>query len=795
MYHRLGNFVSRHWLAVLLAWLMLVVALWLVAPPWDVVARDGDLAFLPADRPSIVGEKLLAEAFPQARASSQIVLVFARDGEELQPVDYIFADQVAEAFQRHRTNETLPLRDVWTVNTLVIGKMLQSRDKQAILVSLQLNTEFMAVKNIDVLDKVRKELLAASAEQPPGLEVGITGSAAIGGDMLDAARESIASTEQMTIFLVIVILLLVYRAPLLVLVPVITTIVSIQVALPIVALLTQLGTLPGMDWWHFQVFKTTKIFVVVLLYGAGTDYCLFLIARYKEELIAGSDALSAVGSALGNVGSALVASGLTTILGLSTMYFADFGKYSNSGPAIAICLTVALAACLTFAPAMLAGLGKSVFWPLKKPVAATNATSQSELASKPLAAAYESAAEFPTARFAYVWQQFARGILAWPGTILAVSIAIMAPIAYRGLTVDVTYDLLSELGPQRASVHGTQLLRDHFPAGETGPVSVLVYRERGGFDQEEGQNEIAHLTKLLFELPDDEGSRLATRVRSVTEPLGDVPGYVQMFSLSGLQKLATKPHSLTKQRYVSQVDGLAGKVARFDVILRSDPFSAEAIELVNVLERQLQQMASDNQSEWHDSTFFLAGTTAGIRDLRSVTEADQRRIQILVVIAVLLVLLLILKRPVVCVYLILSVLWSYFVTIGLAEAVFQWLYGASYLGLDWKVPIFLFVILIAVGEDYNIYLVTRVSEEQAKHGPRLGLERGLISTGGIITSCGVIMAGTFVSMMTGSLRGMVELGFALSLGIILDTFVVRTVLVPAFLAILARRKEASSPAA
>jgi RND superfamily putative drug exporter len=231
---------------------------------------------------------------------------------------------------------------------------------------------------------------------------------------------------------------------------------------------------------------------------------------------------------------------------------------------------------------------------------------------------------------------------------------------------------------------------------------------------------------------------------------------------------------------------MKGRVTRVDVVFEADPFDRASIQQLSDVEGAIHSVLQTDTAlaALRDARIHFVGPTASIRDLKTVTDHDQIKIDCLVLIVVFVILVLLLRRPAISAYLILSVFFSYFVALGVTFAFYYLKDPEGFGGLDWKVPMFLFTILIAIGEDYNIFLMTRIEEEQQRHGPIEGIRIAMLKTGTIISSCGIIMAGTFMSLWAGTLVGMQQLGFALAFGVLLDTFVVRPLLVPAYLVML-----------
>ena len=785
MFAKLGEFVVRAWPAVLIAWLTALACALLAAPSLERVAETEEFAFLPKESSSHLAESLFRTAFPLSYSPSRIVIVASRPGglttEDLEFLDdsedeedgvphdhpqrqFELREQLVKIMQdeaQNQKNESPIISRIRTFRDPHAGSLLESRDGEARLILVELTTEFMDSRNRGPVGKIEKLLAGEefSKNIPQGLSISLSGEATVGRDMIDAARDSAKSTELLTVLLVLILLGAIYRSPALAIIPLVTVIIAVKLSMSLLILFAT------QKW--VVLFQGIETYVAVLMYGAGVDYCLFLIARYKEEIDAGVSYDEAVSNSVAKVGAAIAASAGTVICGIGMMYFAEFGKFHDAGIAIAFGLTIVLIASLTFTPALLRLTGKWAFWPQLR----TERVSGGWVSTSSL---WSRLSEIHWLQ--NTWEIVGRALLKNPMTIWLTSMLFMLPFALVGVLfyTHLSYGLLSDLSRNSPSVQGTRAVRQHFPAGATGSIAVLLRNDQVDFsDEATGLVWLDQLTDNLFQ---QKKTLQLADIRSVARPLGGEEKLLEL-PTGGKRRVAIQK---SLQYYVAENE-LANHVTRLEMTAELDPFSRDSIDHLSRLEAEIRNLLP---RELQASTSILSsGSTASIRDLKAVTDRDQIRIDLLVVAGVFAILLILLRRFALCTYLILTVLFSYLVALG-ATYSFFWLTDPHFAGLDWKVPMFLFTILIAVGEDYNIFLMTRIDEEQQKHGPVKGVIEALSKTGRIISSCGIIMAGTFASLCAGSLKGMTQLGFALAFGVLLDTFVVRPILVPAYLVLL-----------
>jgi putative drug exporter of the RND superfamily len=473
--------------------------------------------------------------------------------------------------------------DVWTWRDDIVGHKLTDGRGQARLILIQLATELTATRNIHILEDIETIIEELRAEYAPllsdELRIEVSGSAAVGADMLRAAAGGVKQTEIVTVALVLLILAVVYRAPLLIAIPLLSISLSLVVALSVIALLARNPHDPNS--WGIGVFTTSRIFIVVLLFGAGTDFCLFFLARSREMLRIHPaknrrQVQRVIAGSWRSVHLALIASASTTIVGLAMMWFSDFEKFRYSGPTIAIALAITLAVCLTFTPALLSGLGRVAFWPLLRNADAVSSSGPND---QPQPNRY--------------WDRLAGYVVERPVHALCVTLGILLIPAIAGvLALDqVTYDLTDELSANATSRRGQQLIAKHFPSDDSTPITLIVDREQPFETEEDLRRATQELTNRLYTDGVD-------TVRSLSDPLGDYPPGKRMslFSKEAWRRRILRNHRITHQRYISPRPELAQRVAKFDVTLKDNPFSLAADRTLADLQGLLERLTQDPQS-------------------------------------------------------------------------------------------------------------------------------------------------------------------------------------------------------
>jgi RND superfamily putative drug exporter len=533
------------------------------------------------------------------------------------------------------------------------------------------------------------EWIRATVADTAGLAAHVTGPGGVLADVIDAFSGINGVLVAVTGAVILVILILVYRSPILPFVVLGVAGVALGMTNGLVYLLAKHDVI--------TVSGQTQGILDVLVLGAGTDYALLIVARYREELRRVASRFDAMKVAWRASVEPILASGGTVIVGLLCLVLSDLAGNRGLGPVTALGITCALAAMLILLPSVLVLLGRAAFWPLRPKYHSQPAVGSG------------------------LWPWIAGVVGRWPRWVWAVTLLLLA-LASTGLVrldptgIPQTDAFLTNVD----SKAGQKLLGQHFPAGSGSPAVILAK---------------------------------ADALPAVVSAASGVPGIAEVTPFPSAEAPPTV------------VDGLV----RIDATLVAAPDSTEASDTIRRLREAVHQVDGADAR--------VGGYTAVNYDVQLTSQRDRNVIIPLVLAVVFVILVLLLRALVAPLLLVATVVVSFLATLGVSGVVFRDLLG--YPTQDSSFPLYAFVFLVALGVDYNIFLMTRVREEVGRIGHRAGTLTGLAVTGGVITSAGVVLAATFAALAVLPLMFLVQLAFTVSFGVLLDTLIVRSLLVPA----------------
>ena len=480
MFDRLGRLVLRLRFVFVVGWLVAAAYFGAFAPSLSQAGSADETSFLPKDAESLAARQVIAKAFPNDSAPTTALIVFSRSGG-LTDADRAAIEGLRPYFEGSGHPDAV-LRYVTAENTPSLASMFRSTDGVVELARVDMSTPSFLPRTNAAINAVRAHL-ADSGVLPSGLSAQVTGQAGIGRDYLQAIEDGTSRTTLVTIFLVVLVLLLIYRAPLAALAPLMTIGSAFLVSRGVLGFLAQGG---------WQLSSVLDSFIVVLVFGVGTDYTIFLISRFREELGRNGNE-DAVRVTVSRIGAVITASAATVIVGLTSMLAARFGMIQTTGPALAITIFITLLAGLTLTPSLLAIFGRRLFWPLHEK---TRTASDEDRG---------------------FWAALARRITARPG-LLAGLVLILLVIPALGLPMlKENFDVLNELPAGAESRQGFETLSQHLAEGQLMPLTVLI-KEPGSsataFSSRQGLTDIGALEKSIAALPN------VQTVRSLVDPLG-----------------------------------------------------------------------------------------------------------------------------------------------------------------------------------------------------------------------------------------------------------------------------------
>jgi RND superfamily putative drug exporter len=732
---RFGRVIVRFRYLVVAAWLVAAVAAITGLPSLSSVTNNNNNSFLPKGQPSIKAAQLAAPF--QRGTLPQALLVAARTGGALTPADNAAITRA----------ETAVRSDPGVV---AIRDQGLSRDSAARKAQITLSGDaFGQTAGKKYVTAIRATMAKAGA--PAGLAFYLTGDVATNVDAAQANTRTQNLTQILSVAFILILLLVVYRslfAPFLTLLP---PALVLFTAGPVIAESHKL--------FGVAVSNITQILLTVLLLGAGTDYGLFLVFRVREEMRRGLEPHAAVIKSLSRVGETITFSAGTVIAALLCLLLATFGFYQGLGPAMAIGVAIMLLAGLTLLPALLAIFGRAAFWPTSVR---------------------------PSGYTIGLYGRIAGRIVQRPLPVLLAGVALFGSLAVYGLFTYAPSGFGGETtATSSQSARGTSVISAHFPAVQANPTNLLL-RYPSSVWQHPAL--LAAATQRLVHDPaftsingplDPNGTPLSTaQLQHLHAVLGPPIG------MPANQPAGTSiPANLyNAYRSTAQFISSDGHTVQFYASLTAGvPDSTGAMHAIPAVRAALSNVGRATGA----LDTGVAGQASFSYDISSISTNDLVLIVPIVLLVIGILLAVVLRSLVAPWYLLASVGLSYLAALGLAVAVFMGIGGSA--GLNFFLPFLMFIFLMALGSDYNILVMTRIREEAQDLPLREAVTRAIGATGGTITSAGMILAGSFLVLTVAGGGQIQQIGFGIAGGILMDTFLVRTLLIPSMVVLLGNK--------
>ncbi len=714
MFTGIARFSVRFRWLIIIAWIVAVPLAITNFPKINDVTKNSTQDFLPKNSPTVTASKL-ESAFQRKDTATNSAIVASRSTGTLTNSDNAALQQMVGNVKK--------VKDVTEIRDLGV-----SADGQAHEYFVGISGAAFGQGAVGIISNIRDAVHRSTL--PAGLSAHLTGALAAEVDQQSANSSGRNKTEIYSIILILILLLVVFRSILAPIVTLLPAALALAVSQPVIAESTKIGV---------QVGFITQILLIVLLLGAGTDYGLFLVFRVREEMRKGLMTKDAVVEALSHVGESITFSAATVIAALLCLMLATFGLYKGLGPALAIGLGMMLLISLTFLPALLAVLGRAVFWPSK--------TSKRELQIG-------------------LWGRLADRVIKKPLAMIMVGV-----IVFGGLTLGLLGYKSAGFGSQAApagsdSAAGQQVIDRHYPAANDNPQLLIFHFGSSVWDNAQP------VAKAQSELT------ASPIFKAISGPL-DANGFA--LTPQQLQKLhdSGNPAELAVNQFVSP----DGKTVQFYGVLKAGSAgTTAAMHAVPAVRVELQKIAADVGAD--ESSIYSADSVG--YDVNLTANHDLKKIIPVVLLAIAALLAILLRSLIAPWYLIASVGLSYLASLGFAMIVFVHIFNQD--GLNFVLPFLMFIFGMALGEDYNILVMSRIREE-ARHNKSLfaAVTKAVGITGTTVTSAGLILAGTFTILgIVGGNQQVQQIGFGVAFGVLLDTFFVRTLLVPSVVALLGR---------